>query len=138
MSSGPVLILASSFFWGLALIVIKMLSRTETTATTLIYMGLFITPLSLFPALPVWQWPGLEQMGWLLMIALLGTTAHMALNQSFRLAEATLVMPLDFFKLLWGSLWGYLFFAEVPDPLTWLGGTVIFVSITYLAFREAR
>lgn len=138
MTSGPLLILISSFFWGLALIVIKMLSRTESTPTTIIYMALFITPLSLFPALAVWQWPDWEQMGWLFMIAMFGTIAHMALNQSFRLAEATLVMPLDFFKLLWASLWGYLFFAEVPDPLTWLGGTVIFISTTYLAFREAR
>ena len=138
MTSGPLLILASALFWGLALIAIKVLSRTESTSTTIIYMALFITPLSLFPALPFWQWPSWEQMGWLLMIAVFGTTAHMALNQSFRLAEATLVMPLDFFKLLWGSLWGYLFFAEVPDPLTWVGGTVIFISTTYLAFKEAR
>lgn len=138
MTSGPLLILVSSLFWGVALIAIKMLSRTETTATTIIYMALFLTPMSLVPALPVWQWPTVEQMAWLTMIAVFATIAHMALNQSFRLAEATLVMPLDFFKLLWGSLWGYLFFAEVPDPLTWLGGTVIFVSTTYLAFREAR
>lgn len=138
MNTGPLLILASSLLWGLALIVIKMLSRTETTATTIIYMGLLITPLSLLPALPVWQWPTPEQLGWLAAIAVLGTCAHMALNQSFRLAEATLVMPLDFFKLLWGSLWGYLFFAEVPDPLTWLGGTVIFISTIFLVFKEAR
>ena len=138
ISTGALLILASSLFWGLTLVVIKILSRTETTATTIVYMGLFLTPLSLFFALPFWQWPTLEQLGWLVGIAVLGNAAHMALNQSFRMAEATAVLPLDFFKLLWGSLWGFLFFAEIPDPLTWLGGTVIFASTTYLAFREAR
>ena len=138
MGAGPLLILASSLLWGITLIVIKILSRTETTATTIIYMGLLITPLSLFPALAVWQWPTPEQLGWLALIAVLGNGAHMALNQSFRLAEATLVMPMEFFKLLWASLWGYLFFAEVPDPLTWLGGTVVFLSTTFLVFKEAK
>ena len=138
MGAGPLLILASSLLWGITLIVIKMLSRTDTTATTIIYMGLLITPLSLFPALAVWQWPTPEQLGWLALIAVLGNGAHMALNQSFRLAEATLVMPMEFFKLLWASLWGYLFFAEVPDLLTWLGGTVVFLSTTFLVFKEAK
>ncbi len=27
---------------------------------------------------------------------------------------------------------------EVPDAWTWIGGTVIFGSATYIAFREAR
>jgi drug/metabolite transporter (DMT)-like permease len=138
LSAGPLLILVSSLFWGLALIVIKVLARTESTPTAIIYMAIFLTPMSLLFALPVWQWPSLEQLGWIFWIAVLGTTAHMALNQSFRMAEATVVLPLDFLKIIWGSTWGYLFFAEVPDALTWVGGTVIFVSTTTLALREAR
>ena len=138
LSAGPLLILVSSLFWGLALIVIKVLSRTESTPTTIIYMALFLTPMSLFFAVPVWQWPGPEQLAWIVWIAVLGTMAHMALNQSFRMAEATVVLPLDFLKIIWGSAWGYLFFAEVPDALTWVGGTVIFISTTTLALREAR
>ena len=49
-----------------------------------------------------------------------------------------MVLPLDFFKLLWGALWGFVFFGEVPGVLTWLGGVVIFLSTTYLALRESR
>lgn len=138
IGAGPLLILVSALFWGLALIAIKVLSRTESTPTTILYMALFLTPMSLVFAVPVWQWPGPEQWAWIVWIAVLGTTAHMALNQSFRMAEATVVLPLDFLKIIWGSAWGYLFFAEVPDLLTWVGGTVIFVSTTTLALREAR
>ncbi|MCZ6647330.1 MAG: DMT family transporter, partial [SAR324 cluster bacterium] len=121
LSTGPLLLLVSSLFWGATLVTIKLLSRTESTATTIFYMALILTPLSFIFAVPVWQWPTAEQFGWLVGIAILGTAAHIALNQSFRLADATVVLPLDFLKLIWGSLWGFLFFAEVPDAMTWVG-----------------
>jgi drug/metabolite transporter (DMT)-like permease len=47
-------------------------------------------------------------------------------------------MPLDFTKLIWAALIGYLAFAEVPDIWTWVGGFIIFASSTYIAYRESR
>jgi drug/metabolite transporter (DMT)-like permease len=135
---GPVLILASSLAWSMALIAIKALSRTESSGTITMYMALFMTPLSLIGAAPFLEWPTLEQVGWLTLVAVLGTTAQVSLAQSFRMAEVTAVLPLDFLKLLWGSVFGFLFFAEIPDVMTWVGGTVIFLSTFYLALRERR
>jgi hypothetical protein len=52
--------------------------------------------------------------------------------------EPTTVLPFDFTKLLWASAIGYLLFAEIPDPLTLLGGSIILASVTYVAYRERR
>jgi drug/metabolite transporter (DMT)-like permease len=38
---------------------------------------------------------------------------------------------------LWASVIGYLAFGEIPDLWTWIGGTIIFASTTYIAYREA-
>ena len=46
--------------------------------------------------------------------------------------------PFEFLKLPWAALIGYAYFAEVPDIWTWIGGAVIFVATTYIAFRERR
>ena len=40
-------------------------------------------------------------------------------------------------RLLWASLLGYVIFGEVPDVWTWVGGTLIFASTTYISYREA-
>jgi hypothetical protein len=48
------------------------------------------------------------------------------------------VLPVDFTRLLWASLFGILVFHENPELATLLGGTLIFVSTTYITFREAR
>ena len=47
-------------------------------------------------------------------------------------------MPVDFTKLIWAALAGYLLFAEVPGLSIWLGGAIIFSAVTYIAIRERR
>lgn len=138
IGQGPLLLLGSSALWSLAMMVIKLLSRSDTSMTITLYMGVVMAPLALLAALLHWQWPDAPQLAWMLLIAVLGTLGQVSLAQSFRLAEVSAVLPLDFLKLLWGSLLGFLIFAEVPDLFTWVGGITIFGSTTYLALREYR
>jgi len=56
---------------------------------------------------------------------------------AFKASDATVVFPVDYTRLLWASVIGYVAFAEVPDAWTWVGGTIIFASTTYIAYREA-
>ena len=71
-------------------------------------------------------------------MAIIGTAGQLLFVQSLRLCDATLVMPFDFTKLIWASLIGFYVFSEAPTVWTILGGAVIFVSATYLTFREGR
>ena len=68
---GPMLVLFAAFGWGICMVIIKSLGRTESSVTIIAYMSLIMTPLSLIPALWVWQWPTDWQWGWLLVIGLL-------------------------------------------------------------------
>ena len=47
-------------------------------------------------------------------------------------ADATVVLPYNFTRLIWAALFGFLFFAEIPDIWTWVGGMVIFISSIWL------
>jgi len=47
-------------------------------------------------------------------------------------------MPFDFLKLVWAAFLGMIFFAEIPDLLTWVGGAIVFGSSFYIAWREAK
>lgn len=135
---GPLFVVCSSLVWGGAMTFIKVLGRTDSSLTITAYMGLFMVPLSFFPALFVWEWPTLDMLPFLVLIGALGAAGHLALAQAFKEADTTAVMPFDFMRLIWASLLGFIIFAEVPDIWTWLGGSVIFGSATYIAFREAR
>ncbi len=133
---GPLLALVASLIWGVALLFIKVLARTESSLTITAYMMILLTPLSLIPAVFFWQWPTVEQYLWLVLMAALGTSGHLFLNQALKVAETNVVMPVDFVRLIWVSIIGFYIFDEVPDLFTWIGGAIIFSSALYIAYRE--
>ena len=137
-SQGHALLLGSAAVWGVTLVVIKTLGRTNSSLTITIYSGTIMTPISLAAAAFYWQWPDLEQLSWMILVAALGTAGQISLAQSLRIGEATAVLPVDFLKLVWTTVFGFIFFSEIPDVWTLAGGMVIFLATTYLALREFR
>lgn len=135
---GEIATLCSSVVWAGALLVIKILGRTERSVTIITYMSLLMMPITLVAALFHWTWPTAHELAVLVGIGILGSAGQLVMTQALKEAEASVVMPFDFFKLIWAALIGYLLFAEVPDLWTWVGGAMIFGSAVYIARRERR
>lgn len=133
---GQVLVLFSSLVWACALLVIKTLGRTDSSATIIAYMALLMIPLTLVPAAFVWRWPDATELLWLVAVGLLGGTGQLCMTEALRRADTAVVMPIDFCKLPWVAAIAYLAFGQVPDRYTWLGGGIIFASAVYIAYRE--
>jgi len=133
---GHMLVLGSAFGWGICLIIIKNLGRTESAVTITTYMSLIMAPLSLIPALFVWVTPSLEQLGWLVFLGTLGGAGQLAMSQSLRLADTHVVTPFDFSRLLFVSVLAWLLFGQVPDIFVWIGGAMIFGAIAFITLRE--
>jgi drug/metabolite transporter (DMT)-like permease len=84
-------------------------------------MVLLMTPMSLPPALLVWEWPTLAMLGQLVLIGVLGTIGQLTVVQALKEGETHVVMPIDFTKLIWAAILGFLWFHEIPTVFTWLG-----------------
>ncbi|MHA1109049.1 MAG: DMT family transporter, partial [Alphaproteobacteria bacterium] len=136
ISLGAMMVLLSNVAWACALVVIKMLARTESSVTITAYAAILMTPITLVGALFVWQWPSVDQLYWLVAIGVGGTFAQLCLSQAFREADATMVLPVDFTKFIWVVLIGYFVFAEIPGPWTVVGAVVICSGVLYNAYRE--
>jgi len=137
VSQGHILALGSAISWACVMLVVKSLSRTESSITIVAYMTVLMAPVSMVPALFVWQWPTPTELGWLAVMGVVGTGVHFTVAQALREADLSTVLPFDFTKLIWISALGYLLFGEVPTIATWVGGAVIFASGIYIAQREA-
>jgi len=133
---GSLSVLLSSATWAIALIMIKVLSRTESSFTITAMMVLLMTPMSFLPALAVWQQPSASALGWLLLIGIAGTLGQLMVTQALKEGDTNVVMPIDFLKLIWAATLGFLWFGEIPGLSTWAGGAMIFASTTYIALRE--
>jgi drug/metabolite transporter (DMT)-like permease len=138
VGTGEILLLVSSIVWAVALMDIKVLARTETSVTTTVYGAVFLIPITFVAALLFWRAPEPAEILILLGVGALGSIGQVAVAQAFHEAEAAQVMPGDFTKLLFGSLIGFLFFAERPDIWTLVGGSLVFGSVVYIAYRDAQ
>ena len=52
--------------------------------------------------------------------------------------DASVISPIDFARLPFAALYGWLLFGETSDSWTWVGAGVIFVAITYITRHESR
>ncbi|MCP5080203.1 MAG: DMT family transporter [Alphaproteobacteria bacterium] len=133
---GALIALGSSVMWAGAMITIKQLTGTESPLAITTWGAFSVGVFCLIPALFFWQWPTLEQCLWLVVVGILGSIIQLSLAKAFSLADTTLVLPFDFLKLVWASIFGYLLFAEVPSLWAWVGGMIISASAFYIAYRE--
>lgn len=138
IDTGALLVTGSAALWAVAMVLIKILSRTESSLTIVAYMGIFLGIFSIFPAIWVWQPFGLQTLGWMVLIGLFGSIAQMSLSQSLKETDPTALMPFDFLKLIWTALIGAWFFGEIPDIYTMIGASVIFSSGLFIAWRERQ
>ena len=136
IDTGALLVTGSAALWAVAMIIIKIQSRTESSLTIVAYMGIFLGVFSIVPALSVWQPFGLQTLSLMVLIGLFGSIAQISISQSLKETDPTALMPFDFLKLIWTAIIGAWFFAEIPDMYTWIGATVIFSSGLFIAVRE--
>jgi drug/metabolite transporter (DMT)-like permease len=119
-------------------ITVKFLARSEPPARIVAYFMIYLTPLSLIPALFVWQWPTPSTLWALIGLGGLGTIAHLSVARALATADASACAPFEFARLPFAALIGFLWFGEVTDLWTWIGAAIIASSSVYVAHREAR
>ena len=132
------LILLSAASSAMNNITVKYLLRTERPNTIVALFSVYLTPLSLIPALFVWEWPDLKSLGALVGLGIIGTLAHLAVARAYLAADASACAPYEFVRLPYAALIGYLLFGEVSDGWTWVGAAIIAGAAIYVAHREAK
>ena len=132
------LILLSAGSAAMNNITVKFLARTERPNTIVAFFVMYLTPLSLVPALFVWTWPDLYTLAALIGLGAIGTLAHLSVARAYAAADASACAPFEFVRLPYAAAIGYLMFGEVTDAWTWAGAAVIAGSAMYVAYREAH
>ena len=138
VDTGALLVLGSCLLFAVVTVTLKVLARTDGAVTTAFYLGLLSTPLALVAALPVWESPSPGQLGWLVAMGVMGNTANICFAQALKEADASVVMPIDFTKLVWATILGWVVFEELADAWTWIGGAIIFSATLYIGYRERQ
>lgn len=130
--------LAGSLGFAVQMIGTKRLASTDSPLAVLFWMSVIQSPACLALALPFWTTPELRDLPWIVAIACGHFTAHYSLTRAMQLADATVVVPVDFFRLPLIAVIGLAFYAEAFDPAVMLGAALMFAGSYYSLSREHR
>ncbi len=120
-----IVVLIAAVGFALSHTLTKKLSATDSPTAILFYMTAIQLPLGLLPSLPNWVTPSPAMGPWLLIVGITALTAHYCMARAFMLADATVVVPMDFLRLPLIALVGVLFYQERLDGLVLVGGAVM-------------
>lgn len=136
ISFGAIVVIVSALLWSGSLLVLKRLAGADSPVTIVGTLYVFLILFSIGPALYVWRTPDAITLVWLAVMGAVSAVSHLTLAKAFEAAEAGKLMPLDFTRLVWAALIGWLALAEIPDLWTWIGGTLIFLGSMLTSMRE--
>jgi drug/metabolite transporter (DMT)-like permease len=132
-------VLAAAVAFGASAITTKKLTASETTFAILFWMNAMQLPMNLLGSDPLFfrrldatqLWP-------LIGMAVSGLTAHLCLTNAFRHGDATVVYPLDFFRLPLIALIGWWLYREPLDPMVFAGAALIIAGVLWNLHDAAR
>ena len=75
-----------------------------------------------------WVVPSFRDMGLMGLCGIIAAFASNFLAQGYRKGAANVVAPFEYLGMVWGSLWGFLIFHEVPRITTFIGMGLIAVA----------
>ena len=137
-STGTLVALIAAVLSGIVSVQIKLLSHTEPADRIVLLTTLLWVPMSLLPALTVWEWPHGIVWVWVIAAGFLGTGGHMLWTRALKIGDVSALTPISFTQLPIVAVAGWLLFQEQLDRWTALGAGVIFVANAYIAHRESQ
>jgi drug/metabolite transporter (DMT)-like permease len=114
------------------------MTRDHTTLNLMAWSTVLGLVLATPPALLVWQWPTAFDLMLLAAMGVLGTITQAFYIKGMSEGEALVMAPLDYTRLIFSVILGYLFFSEIPNTLTLAGAGVIIAATLYITIRESR
>jgi drug/metabolite transporter (DMT)-like permease len=130
--------LGSALAYAIVVVMVRILARTETTASMVFWYLVLLAAGALVIALPGWvaiiaaDWP------WIVAIGLAGWAGQHLITEAFRLAPASIVAPFEYSALVWGVAIDWVVWQALPGARMLAGSAIVVGAGLYLLYRERR
>jgi drug/metabolite transporter (DMT)-like permease len=130
LNPGHLVALTAAVLFACSVTLTKFITRRDTALTVIFMMFAMQSVMGAIPAYMTWTWPPVESWKWIAVIATTGTVSHYCLSKAISLADATVVMPMDFLRLPLTAFAGWLLYSEGIDMWSVAGAVMILAANT--------
>lgn len=117
-------------------VISRMVAGADPTRTTVAYTAIVSFALLSVPLPWVWQTPTAFEITLLAVMAVMAALAEVLVIMALDAAEAVVVAPMQYSLMIWGTIYGFLVFGQLPDLWTWVGALIIVATGLYMLNRE--
>ena len=132
------LVLAAAFCWSVAMILMRTISKSESTLVQTLAINLCYVIIMGIASAFWWQPMDARSIAFVVIAGLVGGAAQFALVDAARLVPAGVLGTVEYSALIWAFVFGYLFWAEVPSNTVYIGAALITTAGLLLAWNERR
>ena len=123
---------------GFVMVIIRLLSRYDSPNTILMFQAVGVAIVMIVPAILNWVPPTPREWAILAAIGFVSFFAQKANIYAFKFGEASMLASLDYVRLIYATLFGWLLFSQLPGVATWVGAGIIVLASIYTVRRESR
>lgn len=129
-------LLSAAFSAGIVFLT-RTLAQSENTVTIMAWIGIFVLPPAL--ALAWWDWQPLTPSTFaiLLLNGAIGAAGMVLMIEAYAIAEAGVLAPIPYVRIIFAIAFGYFIFQEVPG-FSMIVGTIIVVFAAFYALHSER
>jgi drug/metabolite transporter (DMT)-like permease len=138
LSWGALAALVAATAYALSAIAVRVLTRTESTASVVFWTISLMTAMAAVLAAPGWVAIAARHWPWIIALGVVAAVGQHLLTHAFRLAPPSLVAPFEYTALLWGIAIDRIIWHVLPSARVLAGGSVVIASGLYLIWRESR
>lgn len=120
------------------MVIIRKVSQYDRPVTILSYQAIMVGIIMIIPTIYFWVTPTLEEWGVMFAIGLLSVVGQLCNIQGFKEGEASAVAPMDYSRLVFATIIGFVIFLELPDVTTLVGAGLICATSFYTVRAEQR
>ncbi|WP_240624572.1 DMT family transporter [Aurantiacibacter odishensis] len=133
---GAAVALGGAFMIALISIQIRDLSRTETPLVIVFWFAA-ASVVATFPFMLFVHEP-LSAHQWMLVIGigLAGTWGQVMITSALRFGKVSSVIVMDYSSIIWATIYGWLFFSNLPPLTTWIGAPLVILAGLIISWRE--
>ena len=125
---GTIAALATGLFYAFHIIVTRKLANAAPALVSNTYMAIVALVLITPFAWAWWQPVSIGQAGILFVMGAINAVSHLLIISAFARASAPALAPFTYTEIVAAVIWGVLFFADIPDAITFVGMAVIIAS----------
>ncbi|CAE6901231.1 EamA-like transporter family [Vibrio sp. B1REV9] len=131
-----VIALGSALAIGGGNVLIRRMPQNQPLVCTLFWTTLMTLPIALLLAYPQWTDITLEHLMWIIAINLFVLAYHALVVKAFKRAPASQIALAEYSGLAFVTLFGVMWFDEIPDILTALGIMLIVLPMMPINWRK--